>query len=272
MKYRRIFSLRVRHEDTPCAYLQIAPRTWDEDGARAVERAQMIVRPLADGLDIVGPDRSPRGPYFGLPADRALGFDVRFASADAAHYTTLGVRPYDILPIYSNLDTNSGALSLAPRTLLRGQRPSRSVIAGVEIAGISQEWCDTAPVFTLSIPPIEVLWAYYVLASRPDGGLLHITAHEETALRFAPLLVTEATQGDAVGSRLAAQRPDRLCLRFTSHRAVTCAPRITGRLDLCAGTETLLTGLPAPSHHHQTSLQDAPTEQPRKAWFHIVEL
>lgn len=257
MKYQTLFELRVQFADTtpaPCNFLDL--RIPSEDAV--LRRHRLLIRPRADGLDVVGPVGAKNVAH--IPFSKlSIPFDIHIRDPEIALKGDLALFRKWKHPVFARPRTG-GELQLkagtAPLPL--------GVLARVELDGVESAWYKQPRRFFLSLRRRVVVWVYYVVC-RQSGQLPTVTDPTDTIRFTVEPLTAKLVRNDPVGAALLARHPDRFLYRLWSP-----APPLSATLSLRLGEQRLFAVLPAPSAQQTMSLV-LPDSKPRDAFYRVLE-
>lgn len=260
MRYERLFDVQIRHAAYPAgrsSELQLVPSVARASGVRALARHRLLSRPRPLGLEVTGQaaDLQPAIAFGQL----TLSFDLRVLGTDFTSLTDLSAWSNIAAPILRVAPDHDGKAGgpLQVSASAPGVRHPVGVAAVVEIVA-NPAWHAAPPTFTFEFEAREVLWAYYLVTSRPKGATPRIqdgdSKHPLTFVRKQLTLANTSASVDPIGRRMLERYPDRRCFRMLSKRQLAVQRTARRQLALYLGDELLIRELATPSIHSFTSI------------------
>jgi hypothetical protein len=288
MKYKPLFEVSIVHpyyEDERCPDIRVVASAESE---ALLRRHHAVLKDRSDGALVVVAVKDDGAPFRPFPAGASLTFDLRVVHADFHLMTDTAAIKAMAGPVYTNAAGQSplasGALSLVDRGANAAERRDRSVLARLEIAGLSGFMPSMPPAsFRVAFDARKARWVYYVVTDVPaetTTGALRIVdadpAPSGGALVFGELnardLVATPDANDPVARALAARFPGKRRIRFVSDAPVAASARGRKYIEFRTNGISVEETLPNPSIAAYTRVEVGEPAAPVDAWYGVIEV
>jgi len=281
MKYLPLFTLYLNHAyyaDRRCPDFLVEPipetRRW-------LSNYRCIAKPLTNGVRVLAATADDGALFIRQPKGMIFAFQLILRNLDFPLFTDLPEDGGLATRLYTNQGvTNPDVIAAGPVLLtpIARQTPTAPRQASGSFADVEISYGDSAPsiapgpaTFLLDFAARQAWWKYY-LVTNPGGAAFRIEDQDkDTPLTFdGPIdLSAGAAHPDRVGAMLAEQYPGMRLQSFLSTRAVTCRQQARRSLQLFAGDNLALGGLPNPSVRNY-AIDGAPEGAPGKGYLFQV--
>lgn len=259
MKYRAVFSLRLRHlfyADNRCRDFQIEPAVFTQ---RLLKNYRCVLKPLPDRILVLTATGENDEPLIPIIGNVTFAFQLRLLNPDFSLFTELSDITSKATPLFTNAGSTPPAAEVALHLRERTARRGRGVFADVEIhSNDSMSKPDAgASGFFIQFQAKEGKWRYYLVTNRKSPSFAI-----ESDRKFATFTPDAS---DPLAEALRPQYPGFSLVCFESTDPVRCQEAAIRQIRLKLGNDVIFENLPNPSFRSICAVQKD------YAFYHVVK-